>query len=729
MSKPHPCATSNYIDMAQYVMELVDIGFMIIRDSKCLYANRAALEFIKKDDFRDIDIRTLFDAFPTEDVNKILNTLHERLGDRVFIRAPKASRNNVLSIGFRIIECEDGLLDELTIQELIPNTLLENFPSESLTPWQIMMEFVHQPAVLLGMDMKLIAINRIGAQFLGVADPQEIIGANIQDIIIKEDIKKLKRRAEELSKDVIESGVGRYHAIRKDGTIIPVEIATSLIRDKENRPVAFLALARNVTEDEEARIALVKREQQLRNIFNAYPQPAYMLEKQGDRIILVTTNNKIRELTEGNITRYIGRPLEELFPEDSGIPSLVQSVMETGIQQQKEFLFSHSDSGRCSNIIASCAKADKDRAILITTDISAIRKSQEQVRKSEREKTIILGSLSEQVIYFTGPDLKIAWANRAAAEDVGLSEEEVIGERCYELWTNRDEPCVGCPVLEVYRTKQRYKGEMIGSRNRIFQVIVSPILDEKENITGVVEVARDVTEERVALRLLEEARQNLQLLNDLLTHDLNNIYQGVLIGLELLKESSEQDSSASEQLEVIMSQIERSIELIRKVQKLNQIDRVPKDLRGVHVIAIIDKVVEAIKHGFPDRAVIFDVKRPRVCPTVQGDEFLFDAIFNIVHNAVKFSEDEPIRVDIRITHMVSKQRVEIIIDDFGPGIDETTKSMLFKERVLGAKGGSGIGLTLVKRIVERYGGDVSVENRIEGEWEKGARFKLTLPTV
>ncbi|MCF2137712.1 MAG: PAS domain-containing protein [Candidatus Thorarchaeota archaeon] len=729
MSEQDTCTISNYIDMARYVMDLVDIGFMLFRDSKCLYANKTALEFIKKDDFKNNNIRTLFDALLKEDVNKIINALHEKNGNKVFIRAPKASRDNVLSIGFRIIECKDGLLDELTIEEVIPNKILENFPSEGLTPWQIMMDFIHQPAVLLGMDMKLIAVNRTSAQFLGAADPQEIIGADIQDIIIKDDIEKLKRRAEELSKDVIGSGVGRYHAIRKDGTIIPVEIATSVIRDKENRPVAFLALARDVTEDEKARIELVKREQQLRNIFNTYPQPAYMLEKQGDRIILVTTNNKIRELTEGDITKYIGRPLEELFPEDSGIPSLVQSVMETGIQQQKESLFIHRDSGRHINIIASCAKADKDLVILITTDISAIRKSQEQVRKSEREKTIILGSLSEQVIYFTGPDLKIAWANRAAAEDVGLSEEEVIGERCYELWTNRDEPCVGCPVLEVYRTKQRYKGEMTGSRNRIFQVIVSPILDEKENITGVVEVARDVTEERVALRLLEEARQNLQLLNDLLTHDLNNIYQGVLIGLELLRESTEQSPTASEQLEIIMSQIERSIELIRKVQKLNQIDRVPKDLRSVHVIAIIDKVVEAIKQDFPDRTVKLDVKRPRVCPTVKGDEFLFDAIFNLVHNAVKFSDDEPVRVDIKITHMTSQQQVEIIIDDFGPGIDEATKAILFKERVLGAKGGSGIGLTLVKRIIERYGGHVSVGDRIEGKWEKGSRFKLVLPTA
>jgi signal transduction histidine kinase len=111
---------------------------------------------------------------------------------------------------------------------------------------------------------------------------------------------------------------------------------------------------------------------------------------------------------------------------------------------------------------------------------------------------------------------------------------------------------------------------------------------------------------------------------------------------------------------------------------------------------------------------------------VLGNELLIDVFLNLFLNAIENSDDTPrIEVDAHAetSNMQDFWRVEIA--DFGRGIKPSRKEDLFSRFMEGA-GGTGLGLSLVKTLVESYGGEVSVEDRVPGEFNKGTKFVLDL---
>jgi len=131
-------------------------------------------------------------------------------------------------------------------------------------------------------------------------------------------------------------------------------------------------------------------------------------------------------------------------------------------------------------------------------------KAEKALRQAEQEKAVVLGSMSELVIH---QDLahKVIWANRAAAESVGLSAKELVGRHCFEIWQGRDKPCVGCPVVKARETSRLQTAEMVTQDGRIWSVRGYPVKDVKGAVTGVVEVTENITERKKAEKKLRES--------------------------------------------------------------------------------------------------------------------------------------------------------------------------------------------------------------------------------
>ena len=117
---------------------------------------------------------------------------------------------------------------------------------------------------------------------------------------------------------------------------------------------------------------------------------------------------------------------------------------------------------------------------------------EQELHKFEKVRKIVLDTFSDHINYYTGPDMVVRWANKAAAESVNKTPEEIIGRRCFEIWQMRNEPCVACPVLEAYDTGKLVEREMHTPDGRIWLVKGYPVLDNGK-IIGVVEVTREIT--------------------------------------------------------------------------------------------------------------------------------------------------------------------------------------------------------------------------------------------
>jgi len=139
------------------------------------------------------------------------------------------------------------------------------------------------------------------------------------------------------------------------------------------------------------------------------------------------------------------------------------------------------------------------------------RQAEEELGKVREEEAIILSGLSELVAYLN-TEMRILWANRAAGDSVGLTPEKLVGRHCYEIWHQRRQPCLNCPVVKTLNTGQPRHGEMTSPDGRMWFVQGHPVKDGEGNIIGAVEITLEVTERRRAEEELWESEQKYRAL-------------------------------------------------------------------------------------------------------------------------------------------------------------------------------------------------------------------------
>jgi PAS domain S-box-containing protein len=153
--------------------------------------------------------------------------------------------------------------------------------------------------------------------------------------------------------------------------------------------------------------------------------------------------------------------------------------------------------------------ADDDGSPLVlelAIDVTPLKRTEEALRAAEEQKAVILDSMSEFVAY-QDVNMTVKWANRAAAESVGLSMDQLVGGHCYELWHGRSEPCEGCPVVEARQTGRPQEREITARDGQVWFIRGYPVKAPGGEVVGVVEVAHDVTRRTRVERELRQSEQ------------------------------------------------------------------------------------------------------------------------------------------------------------------------------------------------------------------------------
>jgi len=136
----------------------------------------------------------------------------------------------------------------------------------------------------------------------------------------------------------------------------------------------------------------------------------------------------------------------------------------------------------------------------------------------EHVQDLILDNLLEHVIFYD-LEMKIRWANRAARESTGLPPEALRGRRCYEIWYGRIEPCEGCPVRKTLNSGRFEEGKIETPDCKTWLVQATPALDREGAVSGVVELALDITE----LTRSEKRKAQADALSDLVNATLDPV--------------------------------------------------------------------------------------------------------------------------------------------------------------------------------------------------------------
>ncbi|NHJ14459.1 MAG: PAS domain S-box protein [Candidatus Thorarchaeota archaeon] len=510
-----------------------------------------------------------------------------------------------------------------------------------------------------------------------------------------------------------------------DGRTLDVQVNVKPV--EMNGETRYLASFRDMTELKQAQASSILSEKRFKQTFESIPNPAYIWEKKPDgTIVLSLINEAIKRISKGRMASIEGRGLEIL---DSN-PELRDCVLQAfhsddPIRNEAPIIV----SGEERWYIWEFARPIDNMVLMITTDITERRKMENALRKSEQEKSIILDTMSEHVNYYGSPEMRIEWTNIVAAQSIGKKPDEIIGKRCYELWHGSTTPCAECPVIRANNSKQMEEGEMVTPDGRIWNIRGYPVLDDKDDVVGLVEVTREITEMKKAEQELRQAWGRAKFFTDLLSHDLNNIHQGIMTALEIVLLNPNLPSSISLQIETAMEQVKRGVKLITNVRKFSEIDSIPGALTPTDPYTVLQAAIETVRLAFPNKNLILKTNLKARDFEILADDFAFELFYNLAHNIMKHTRKNDVILDLQAKPIADGKFLEMAFMDHGPGFSQTLKKQVLDRIEMGGGPGSGIGLTLVGRITRRYGGGISIEDRVPGDRTQGSRVVVTLPLV
>ncbi len=213
------------------------------------------------------------------------------------------------------------------------------------------------------------------------------------------------------------------------------------------------------------------------------------------------------------------------------------------------------------------------------------------------------------------------------------------------------------------------------------------------------------------------------------SHDLQTPLTSIRMFAELLQNSSELSDDQKEYLEIIQGESERLARLIRNVLDFSRLERGVKTYRSENVDLndVVQSVMRSMKYQLKQSHFETRIEISQIPVMIQGDaDAIAEAVENLISNAIKYSKEQKF-LGVRLRKQ--NDSVVIEVEDHGIGIDPKEQSHIFetyyraKDAHVQAMGGAGLGLSLVKQIMEAHGGKVEVQSTPG----KGSTFRLIFP--
>lgn len=381
----------------------------------------------------------------------------------------------------------------------------------------------------------------------------------------------------------------------------------------------------------------------------------------------------------------------------------------------------------------------------IIRDISKNKEYENELKKSKDFMETVLDSMNDPISIVDVNNFKIVDVNKVFLNTYGLSRDEVVGKTCHEITHNRDSQCMPpddlCPLTETLETEKHRVFEHVHNVNgkkHYVEVSTSPIFDEKGDIIQVVHVARDINErklaeelrlENVRLTLADEAKSEFLAT---MSHELRTPLNATIGFSELLKlgRAGKLNEKQEHFVDTIIKSGKHLLTLVSNILDLTKIEagKMELELEKVSLPEIIDDTLSIINVLAEKRNVVIKKEIDPQLDIINCDSHkIKQVLLNILSNAVKFSKHEG--GTITVTTWKEGDKANISVSDTGIGIKEKDLGRLFERfeqldaGITREYGGTGLGLTISKKLVELHGGIIAVES----DYGVGSTFTITLP--
>jgi PAS domain S-box-containing protein len=523
---------------------------------------------------------------------------------------------------------------------------------------------------------------------------------------------------------------------RKDGSIFPVEITANYL-EFSGREYNW-AFAQDITERKRTEDALKLTQ--------------FSVDRASVSTFMIASDARLLYVNE-QACRSLGYTREELLSMtvhdvDPNFPSSRWPAHWNELMKAGSLRFETQHRKKDGTVIPAEVSANyisfggREYNWAFAQDIAERKRTENDLKRAYQLTKTIIDSMNDAISLIDVRDFTIVGVNSVFLSQYGYAEEsELAGKHCYEVTHRRPDVCSPpddiCPLIETVRTKDHFAVDHVhygkhGEKIYV-EVSTSPIKDENGNVVQVVHVQRNITDRKLAEqereRLLSDlARSNKELeqFAYVASHDLQEPLRMVTSFLQLLerKYKGRLDEKADEYIHFAVDGVERMQKLIEALLSYSRISKRGAAFSPVDANTVFSHAVSNLAAAIQETGAT--VKKENL-PAVSGDETQLVQLFqNLIANAIKYQKPGARPV----VHISAKQEGDnwvFSVKDNGIGIEPQHFDTVFQifQRLHSRTqySGTGIGLAICKRIVERHHGRIWVESLPD----RGATFFFTIP--
>lgn len=521
--------------------------------------------------------------------------------------------------------------------------------------------------------------------------------------------------------------------VRKDGEIIWTEQYNAPVYNDNGEIVAIQGIVFDITERIEIEKSLERSEAKYKELVENANSSIIRLDKNG----CITFFNEFAEKFFGfskeeilgkNVigtivpeTESSGRDLKKLIDRIIDNPEAYYYVENENMRKNGERVWVswtnkgiYNENGELAGILS------------IGINITELKKARESI-ENERNRLFKVLDLIPAFLYLQAPDYSIKFVNNEFKKRFGEPEDG----KFYDVIHDCQEPNKPCPSFKVFETKNPQSWEWTDNKGRNYIVYDYPFPSFNEEEL-VLEVGIDVTELKNTERKLKRTIAELERSNDELrqfayitSHDLQEPLRSIASYAQLIdrRYKGKLDSDADEFLDFM---VEGAIRMKTMIQGLLEYSKIGKgdEFKPTNIENVLTQVLANLNATINENNAIITHDQ---LPIVTADSRQLIQVFqNLIGNAIKFrKKDETPKIHISTKKINNEHLFSVSDNSIGMEQQYTAKIFeLFKRlHTIDKYSGSGIGLAIVKRIIDRHGGRIWVESK----YGKGSTFYFTIP--
>lgn len=371
-------------------------------------------------------------------------------------------------------------------------------------------------------------------------------------------------------------------------------------------------------------------------------------------------------------------------------------------------------------------------------DMTEQKQAEALLKETLLRQSAILDNIPDMA-WLKDLDSRYIAVNEQFALICGHRPEEIVGKTDFDIWQKEYAHKYRADDVEVIQSGKRRHVEELQrdntGREYWVETIKTPIRGENGEVTGTIGIAREITERKQAefererlIAELETKNAELERFSYTVSHDLKSPLVTIMGFLGFLEKDA-----ASGNIQMVRNSASRISDAARKMQallndllELSRIGRLMNSPEDIPFAEIVNEAVDRVRGRLDERDASVEIQRD--LPTVRGDRVrLVEVVQNLLDNAAKYAAPGvKSRIEIGTSGVDEKGCPVFFVRDNGIGIEPQHHERIFGlfNKLDTHSEGTGIGLSLVKRIIEIHSGQIWVESAKE----KGATFYFSLPT-